>query len=87
MQINPTIQVDNQPAIDPMVNQKMVKGNKHIMNRYYFVKDYYQKGIIKLKYVPTKENLADIFTKPMKKDGFEYIRDIIMGNETQAKKD
>ena len=41
MKIDPTIRVDNQPAIDTMINQKMVKGNKHIMNRYYFVKDYY----------------------------------------------
>ncbi len=87
MKINPTIRVDNQPAIDTMINQKMVKGNKHIMNRYYFVKDYYKKGIINLKYIPTKDNLADIFTKPLKKDSFEYIRNKIMGIETQTKKE
>ena len=87
MKIDPTIRVDNQPAIDTMINQKMVKGNKHIMNRYYFVKDYYKKGIINLKYIPTKDNLADIFTKPLKKDIFENIRNKIMGIETQAKKD
>ena len=81
--IDPTIQVDNQPAIDTMINRKMVKGNKHIMNRYYFVKDYYQKGIVNLKYVPTKENLADILTKPVKKDVFEYLRGKILGTETQ----
>ena len=70
-----------------VINQKMVKGNKHIMNRYYFVKDYYKKGIINLKYIPTKDNLADIFTKPLKKDSFEYIRNKIMGIETQTKKE
>ena len=57
------------------------------MNRYYFVKDYYKKGIINLKYIPTKDNLADIFTKPLKKDSFEYIRNKIMGIETQTKKE
>ena len=74
---------DNQPAIDTMINQKMVKGNKHIMNRYYFVKDYYKKGIINLKYIPTKDNLADIFTKPLKKDIFENIRDRMIGIKTK----
>ena len=86
LKINPTIQVDNQPAIDTMINQKMVKGNKHIMNRYYFVKDYYNKGIINLKYVPTKDNLADIFTKPLKREIFENIRNRIMGIKTKTKK-
>jgi hypothetical protein len=42
--IDPTIQVDNQPAIDTMINQNMIKGNKRIMNCYYFFKDYYQEG-------------------------------------------
>ncbi len=67
-----------------MINQKMAKGNKHIMNRYYFVKDYYKKGIINLSYIPTKDNLADIFTKPLKRDIFENIRNRIMGIKTKA---
>ena len=87
LKINPTIRVDNQPAIDTMINQKMVKGNKHIMNRYYFVKDYYKKGIINLSYIPTKDNLADIFTKPLKRDVFENIRNRIMDIKTKTKKD
>ena len=86
LKINPTIRVDNQPAIDTMINRKMVKGNKHIMNRYYFVKDYYKKGIINLKYIPTKDNLADIFTKPLKREIFENIRNRIMGIKTKTKK-
>ena len=53
------------------------------MNRYYFVKDYYKKGIINLKYIPTKDNLADIFTKPLKKDIFENIRDRMIGIKTK----
>ena len=55
------------------------------MNRYYFVKDYYKKGVINLKYVPSKKNLADIIPKPLKKDVFEYIRDKILGREAQVK--
>ena len=78
IKIEPVLQVDNQPAIDTMKNQKLVKGNKHIMLRYYFVKDYVKKGIVKLKYVPSEENLADIMTKPMKKTIFRILRDRLM---------
>ena len=78
VEVDPVIQVDNQPAIDTMKNQKLVKGNKHIMLRYYFVKDYVKKGMVKLKYVPSEDNLADILTKPMKKTSFRRLRDRLM---------
>ena len=81
--IDPTLQVDNQPAIDTMSNRKLVKGNKHIMLRYHFVKDYVQKGLVKLKYVPSERNLADILTKPMKKVGFRRLRDRLLTDTNQ----
>ena len=31
--------------------------------------------IVKLEYVPTKEHTIDIFTKPLAKEPFEYLRD------------
>ena len=43
----PTIQVDNDPAIDT-VHHKICKGNKHIANRYYFVRDYWKEKLIKI---------------------------------------
>ena len=48
------------------------------MLRYHFVKDYVQKGMVKLKYVPSEKNLADIFTKPMKKIAFKRLRDRLL---------
>ena len=48
------------------------------MLRYYFVKDYVKKGMVKLKYVPSEDNLADILTKPMKKTSFRRLRDRLM---------
>ena len=56
-----------QPAIDTIKNNKLVKGNKHIARRYHFVKGYVTSGDIKIEYVPTEENLADIYTKPWTK--------------------
>ena len=32
-----------------------------------------QKGAVKLKYVPTKEQVADVLTKPMPRVKFEYF--------------
>ena len=34
-----------------------------------------QKGAIKLKYVPTKEQVADVLTKPLYREMFEYFLD------------
>ena len=31
--------------------------------------------IVKLEYVPTKEQTTDIFTKPLAREPFEYLRD------------
>jgi hypothetical protein len=38
---------------------------KHIAIRYHFLRDHQQRGDIKIAYVSTKEQLADIFTKPL----------------------
>ena len=68
------LQCDNTSAIaitkNPMFHQK----TKHIDRRYHFIKDALQEGIIDLVYCPTNEQLADIFTKPLAKDRFNYLR-------------
>ena len=34
-----------------------------------------QKGVVNLKYVPTKEQVADVFTNPLSHVMFEYFQD------------
>ena len=34
-----------------------------------------QKGVVKLKYVSTKEQVVDVLTKPLSHVKFEYFRD------------
>ena len=70
--ITPVIHCDNQPAIDTIKNHKLVKGNKHIARRYHFVKGYYEQNFIDLKYIPTKQNTANMFTKALTAPLFEY---------------
>ena len=48
---------------------------KHIEIRYHFIRDMVQKGVVKLKYVPTEEQVADVLTKPLARVKFEYFRD------------
>ena len=43
--------------------------------RYHFIRDMVQKGAIKLKYVPTEEQVADVLTKPLSLVKFEYFLD------------
>ena len=49
--------------------------SKHIEIKYHFIRDKVQKGAIQLQYIPTDEQLADIFTKPLEKGKFVPFRD------------
>jgi hypothetical protein len=48
--------------------------NKHIVIRYHFLRDHQQRGDIEIAYVSTKEQLADIFTKPLDEKTFTKLR-------------
>ena len=39
--------------------------SKHIEIRYFYIRDMAQKGAIKLQYVSTNEQVADVLTKPL----------------------
>ena len=47
---------------------------KHIEIRHHFLTDHAQKGDITLEFVSTKDQLADIFTKPLSEEQFVDIR-------------
>jgi hypothetical protein len=47
---------------------------KHIDIRYHFLSDHQQSGDIKIAYVNTKNQLADIFTKPLDEKTFSKLR-------------
>ena len=46
---------------------------KHIEIKYHFIWDMVQKGDVKIKYVPTAEQVADVLTKPLSRVNFEYF--------------
>ena len=47
---------------------------KHIEIRHHFLRDHAQKDDITLEFVSTKNQLADIFTKPLSEEQFVDIR-------------
>ena len=42
---------------------------------YHYLRDMVQKGAIRLQYIPTVEQIADVFTKPLSVVKFVYFRD------------
>ncbi|GKF01655.1 hypothetical protein Tco_0028578 [Tanacetum coccineum] len=48
---------------------------KHIDIRYHFIKEKVENGIVELYFVWTEYQLADIFTKPLPREGFNFLID------------
>ena len=65
---------DNQSAIALSKNNTEHARTKHIDIRHHFICECIEAGQIKLKYVPTEDNVADIFTKALARDRFHYLR-------------
>jgi hypothetical protein len=47
---------------------------KHIPIKYHFLQEQVAEKKTRVEYVGTKEKVADIFTKPLPCEAFEYIR-------------
>ena len=60
-----SIGVDNQSTITIASNQAFHRRTKHINRIYDFVRDEIKQGNLTLHYVPTSDNFADGFTKPL----------------------
>lgn len=70
-----TLKCDNTSAINISKNPVTHCRTKHIAIRYHFLKDKVTEEEVKLEYVPTTKQVADIFTKPLSKDIFVYLHE------------
>ncbi|GJS74786.1 retrovirus-related pol polyprotein from transposon TNT 1-94 [Tanacetum coccineum] len=68
------IMCDNKGAIDLSKNPVQHSRTKHIEIRHHFLRDNVQKGHISIEKVPSADNIADILTKPLKRESFNYLR-------------
>jgi hypothetical protein len=65
---------DNTSAISISKNPVMHSKMKHILIKFHFLWEHVTEKNIKLEYIGTKEKIADIFTKPLPRESFEYLR-------------
>ena len=73
-QIKISIKCDNTSAINLSKNLIQHSRTKHIEIRYHFIRDHIQNEDIVLEFVPTEDQLVDIFIKSLNADRFEQIR-------------
>lgn len=57
--------IDNQSAMMLVINSQMHARTKHIDIAYMFIRDAYKRGVIRVLYVPTADQAADVFTKAL----------------------
>jgi hypothetical protein len=60
---------------------------KHIDIKYHFLRERAESGELKLQYINTKDNLADIFTKALEGVQFARLRGYLGLHEVQDKEE
>ena len=60
-------------------SEKFTQGKKHITLKYHWFKKFVTEGMIKVCHISTKDQLADIFTKPLDEVTFKRLRKKICG--------
>jgi len=71
---------DNQAALAASSNGIKSERTKHVDVKYHFVTETVEGGDVKLKWVPTQQQEADIFTKPLAPTVFMQLRSRIMSH-------
>ena len=73
--LRPTvIYCDNQSCIKLTENPMFHDQSKHIEIRYHFIRDCVQRGVVKLEYISTNEQVADILTKSLPRGKHVFFR-------------
>jgi hypothetical protein len=64
---------DSKSAIAISCNPVHHSKTKHIKVRYHFIKEHVEEGTVELFFVKTDYQLADLFTKALPKERFNYL--------------
>nr|GEZ16224.1 hypothetical protein [Tanacetum cinerariifolium] len=64
---------DNRSAIALCCNNVQHSRSKHIDIRHHFIREQVEKGVVELYFVMTNYQLADIFTKALPRERFEFL--------------
>ena len=68
------IHCNNSSAINILKNHVIHSRTKHIEIHHHFIKDLVKDKVVSLEFVSTKQQLENIFNKPLDSLKFEFIR-------------
>ena len=69
------VDYDNQSCINLTENPLFHDRSKHIDIRYHFIRDYVQKGAVKLEYISTDKQVVDFLTKSLQRARDVHFKD------------
>ena len=70
--------VDNIGAMFLADSSVLSQQTKHISVRHHFIREYVEEGVVKIVFIKSKSNAADIFTKNLNQELFFKHRESIM---------
>ena len=70
---------DNQGAISLAIAPRMMPQTKHIGLKYHFFHEHVARGMVKILYCKTADQVADIITKGLTMIKFNRLRKMLMG--------
>ena len=68
---------DNAGAVALSKNPVYHERSKHIGLRHHYLRERVEDGTISLLHIPSTNNLADLFTKPLPRDQFQKLRSLL----------
>lgn len=71
------IYIDNMSAIALAKNQVADGRSEHIDTKYHFIQHHVKENNIQFVYCQTEDQVADIFTKSLKVETFEYFKTML----------
>ena len=69
--------IDNKSALAFAKNPVFHGHSKYIDTKFHFIRDSVTKKKVELKFVKSQDQIADIFTKPLKEDVFCKLRSLL----------
>ena len=77
------INCDNQGAIALVKDNKFHSQTKHIDIRYHYIRESVENKKISVSYIPTQDNVADIFTKALPRPKFQQLVELLGLKESE----
>ena len=69
--------MDNASAIQVAKNPEHQSTMKHVHREYHWIRENVENKLIRVSHVSSADNIADIFTKPLKRPTFTRLRDFL----------